>query len=443
MRAAFRNTIAAAVAAAIAVSGANVAHAQQEVQLAEFRTNTTTLVDSDNDGLPDIWEEEGVVLADGTEIPLPDWGADPNRPDLFLQLNWMASEYDTLGCDSNAARECANANRTIYAPSKQGLDDMVDLFADHGINLHIDAGEYYTNIANYNERFGGESLDYRDVYFDANRHEAFQLIDNINALGERANIFRPGVLGDRMRAGSNATGLSLVGDNAFYVANPGGRANEEQVRNSILHEFGHTLGLRHWGAAKYVKDFAEGSPMQDGYHSVMNYNHQFNYFNYSEQPYFANTPNGRVLIPADWDSLVLNSPRIGAYAESIGARADIAEVEVEAIEQPEEIVEVEQPEAVEVAEEHPMVALVPAEEIDAQPGVVPAEQPKDEQPKAEPKAEAKAQVKVEDVQAEEVKPAKAEAPKQVNNQVNIAAIIGGVVAALAALGIGAAFLAMR
>ena len=430
MRAAFRNTIAAAVAAAIAVSGANVAHAQQEVELAEFRTNTTTLVDSDKDGLPDIWEEEGVVLADGTEIPLPDWGADPNRPDLFLQLNWMASEYDTLGCNTSAARECANANRTSYAPSTQGLDDMVDLFADHGITLHIDAGEHYTNIANYNERFGGESLDYRDVYFDPSQHEAFQLIDTINELGERANIFRPGVLGDRMRAGSNATGLSLVGDNAFYIANPGGRANEEQVRNSILHEFGHTLGLRHWGAAKYVKDFAEGSPMQDGYHSVMNYNHQFNYFNYSEQPYFANTPQGRVLIPADWDSLVLDSPRIGAYAESIGARADIAEVEVEAIEQPEEIVEVEQPEAVEVAEDHPMVALVPAEEINDEPGEVPAEQPK-----------AEAQAKVEDVKP--AKAAKAEAPQQADNQVNIAAIIGGVSAALAALGIGAAFVAMR
>ena len=432
MRAAFRNTIAAAVAAAIAVSGVHVARAADEVQLAPVRTNTATLTDSDKDGLPDIWEEEGVVLADGTEIPLPDWGADPKRPDLFLQLNWMASEYDTLGCNTSAARECAEINRTIYAPSTQGLDDMVDLFADHGINLHIDAGEHYTNIANYTERFGGQTIDYRDVYFDPSQHEAFQLIDTINELGERANIFRSGVLGDRMRAGSNATGLSLVGDNAFYIANPGGRANEEQVRNSILHEFGHTLGLRHWGAAKYVEDFAEGSPMQDGYHSVMNYNHQFNYFNYSEQPYFADTPAGKVFIPADWDSLVLNSPRIGAYAESIGARADIAEVEVEAIEQPEEIVETTQPEAVEVAEDHPMVALVPAEEIPAQPGEVPAEQPK-----------AEAQAKVEDVKVEDVKPAKAEAPQQADNQPNIAAIIGGVIAALAALGIGAAFFAMH
>ena len=422
MRAAFRNTIAAAVAAAIAVSGANVAHAQQDVELAPVLTNTTTLVDSDGDGLPDIWEEQGVVLADGTEIPLPDWGADPNRPDVFLQLNWMASEYDTLGCDTSAARECANANRTSYAPSKQSLNDLVDLFADHGISLHIDAGEHYTNIPNYSDVHGGETLEYRDSYFDPSKFEAFQLIDTINNLGDRANIFRPGVLGDRMRAGSNATGLSLVGDSSFYVANPGGRANDEQVRNTILHEFGHTLGLRHWGAQQYVTDIAEGSPMQAGYQSVMNYDRQFDYFNYSEKPYFADTPAGKVLVPADWDSLVLDNPRIGAYAESIGARA---KAEVEEIKQPEEVVEVEQPEPVEVAEEHPLTALVPAEEIPAQPGEVPAEQPK-----AEQKVEAKAK-------------AKAEAPKQANNQVNVAAIIGGVVAALAVLGIGAAFLAMR
>ena len=434
MRAAFRNTIAAAVAATIAVSGTTVAHAADDIELAPVVTNTATLVDSDGDGLPDIWEEEGVVLADGTEIPLPDWGADPNRPDVFMQLNWMASEYDTLGCDTRAARECANANRTTYAPSTQGLDDLVDLFADHGINLHIDAGEHYTNIPNYTTYFGGETIEYRDVYFSPNRHEGFQLIDTINQLGERANIFRPGVLGDRMRAGSNATGLSLVGDNSFYVANPGGRATDEQVRNTILHEFGHTLGLRHWGAAKYVNDIVEGSPMQAGYQSVMNYNHQFNYFNYSEQPYFADTPQGKVFIPADWDSLELASPRIGAYAESIGARAEIAEVEVEEVEQPEEIVEVEQPEAVEVADEHPMAALTPAEEIEAQPGEIPAEQPT-----AEDKNEAKAQ----EAKVEDAKPAKADTPNQADNQVNIAAIIGGVIAALAALGIGAAFLAMR
>ena len=53
MRAAFRNTLAAAVAAAIAVSGVTVADAAEEVQLAPVRTNTATLIDSDGDGIPD------------------------------------------------------------------------------------------------------------------------------------------------------------------------------------------------------------------------------------------------------------------------------------------------------------------------------------------------------------------------------------------------------
>ena len=166
--------------------------------------------------------------------------------------------------------------------------------------------------------------------------------------------------------------------------------------------------------------------MQAGYHSVMNYDRQFDYFNYSEKPYFADTPAGKVLVPADWDSLVLDNPRIGAYAESIGARVT-APVEAEKVE---EDIEIETPAPVEVAEpevpaeiEAEVAEVDEAEEAEAQPGVVPAEQPK-----AEQKVEAKA---------------KAEAPKQANNQVNVAAIIGGVVAALAALGIGAAFLAMR
>ena len=104
MRAAIRNTAAAALTAAIAISGVNVATAAPAgIALAPITTNTTDLIDTDGDGLPDIWEEEGVILADGTEIPLPDWGADPTRPDLFMQLNWMPSEYDILNCDTVAA----------------------------------------------------------------------------------------------------------------------------------------------------------------------------------------------------------------------------------------------------------------------------------------------------------------------------------------------------
>ena len=434
MRAAFRNSVAAALAGAIAFSGVNVAEAASEIAIAPITTNTGGLVDSDSDGLPDIWEEEGVVLADGTEIPLPDWGADPNRADLFLQLNWMGSEYDSLDCARSEVRECAQANRKSYAPSKQSLDEMVDLFDAHGFNLHIDAGDYYSNIPNYRDRFGGETLEFRPVYFDGRTPEGLQLIQTVQDLGARSNIFRPGVIGDRMRYGSNSTGLSLVGDNSFYVANPGMRATEEQLRNSILHEFGHTLGLTHWGAQDETSDISKGAPMQAGYRSVMNYDHQFTQFNYSEQPYLADTPGGKVLVPADWDAIKLNNARIGAYAESIGARVKEAD-EVE-VEQPEQDVEVERPEPVEVADN--ASAEIPAEresdgDTSALLGVVPADQEADAQPaKTDNAAQPVKQAKV----AREAAPEQAGGP-------NIAAIIGGVVAALAILGLGAGFLMMQ
>ena len=52
----------------------------------------------------------------------------------------------------------------------------------------------------------------------------------------------------------------------------------------------------------------------------MNYDHEFTHFNYSEEAYIAEGPNGPVEVPADWDSLVLDTPRIGHDALELGAR---------------------------------------------------------------------------------------------------------------------------
>src|SRR5262245_35412543 len=92
------------------------------------------LVDSDGDGLPDGWELHGVTLDGGAGpqfIDLPAMGADPKRPDIFLQIDWMA------GADHD------------QHPSAEAIKLVVDAFANApyvsptgsvGIALHVDAG---------------------------------------------------------------------------------------------------------------------------------------------------------------------------------------------------------------------------------------------------------------------------------------------------------------
>ena len=90
-------------------------------------TASEALKDTDGDGFPDEWERNGFTSADGKEFPLHRWGADPTRPDLFLQLNWMESEYKTLGCDVKPSEACANANTKEYGVKAESLQEMVCL----------------------------------------------------------------------------------------------------------------------------------------------------------------------------------------------------------------------------------------------------------------------------------------------------------------------------
>ena len=437
MRNAIRNTIAAALTATMAIAGITPANAcdacdeQALIAPVDFGAGLD-LVDSDGDGLPDVWEQHGVILSDGTAVPLPGYGADVNRPDLFLQLNWMASEYRSLGCDDNYVDACDFADKRNLGPSAQMLQEMVDLFNDHGINLHIDAGELFTNIPNYTPQ-GGETVAYNRYYFQ-DEIQAYKLLDNIEEfLGERDNIFRIGVIGDQIDQGNYASGISLVGDNSLFIANNRLMGSDAKLRNTILHELGHTLDLRHWGANDTVGDLIKGVslPMAPEYDSVMNYLYQFGKFNYSEKPYLLETPNGNAVVPADWDVLKINTPRIAADNLEIGDFSAMAGAIID-----------NKPEA--PAKEENKVEAPAADKAEA-PAQVEAEA---EAPaKARNKANDKAEEKVQDqAEAEQEAPAKVDnAKKQADNNkpagadVNIAAIIAPIVALLAIVGIGIAF----
>ncbi|OIR43979.1 hypothetical protein [Corynebacterium sp. NML130628] len=291
-------------------------------------------VDSDGDGLPDVWEREGVTLHDGTVMPLDQWGADPERPDLFLQLNWMQSQWQQAGCNTADADAdaCAQMSVASYRPSRDILQQLVDRFDQYGVNLHIDAGDTYTNIVNYPTRHGGQTEAYTPYYFEGTV-PGMKLVENIDTmLGARAAVFRVGVIGDQMQRGHWGTGLALVADNSFYVAKHERMRTEDQLRNTIMHELGHTLGLNHNGSMKFANEVPQSDYLPN-YYSVMNYLYQFTHFNYSDEesvsggplPEVCNQPGmdcytGEYRVPADWDNLMINTGKIGKdYTSTIGA----------------------------------------------------------------------------------------------------------------------------
>lgn len=303
---------AAVTAAALVLSGVTDAHAQEEWE--EFEpvpmhgADPLTLDDSDGDGLPDEWENSGVITMSGEVFPLHKWGADPQRPDIFLQLNWMAPK----------------AGKS-FAPSQEMLWELVDLFDDNGVNLHIDAGDISVNMSPDGDKLGGESIDYQRYYFPGGTGDGvvglYNQLDEV--LGERQPVFRSGVIGDQMYEGSYSSGLAFTGGPAFFVANNDHMRNEDDVRNSILHELGHTLGLTHYGPMGQSPRLGKNEVLPN-YRSVMNYLYQFSVFDYSHSGFVATSDlprdcmktnlvcyTGDYEVPSDWDNIQIAVGGIG------------------------------------------------------------------------------------------------------------------------------------
>ena len=310
--------------------------------LSATATFTTTLLpgglDTDGDGLLDDWETRGYPLPGGEVLPLHRWGADPDRKDAFLQLNWMKSEWEDQGCDranryavSGAELEkflhCSTLNANSYRPSIATLTRLEDLFADHDIALHIDAGELYKSgdMIGYETRHGGKTEAYDENFFDTEEYRGFELMDvRDELLGERRGVFHVGVIGDKKYPGELSSGEGMIEDGAFFVAKGAGLNSQDMLAKTILHEFGHNLGLSHYGINGRPSGVRD-SEFLHGYKSSMNYLYQFRSFNFSDteshgrdaqteicRPYQCFL--GDYSIPADWDSLRFNGSNKGINA---------------------------------------------------------------------------------------------------------------------------------
>lgn len=238
--------------------------------------------DTDGDGLPDVWEKYGITY-EGEFLDLPAMGADPNVPDVFVEVDYKSginiSEYD-------------NEFKMVF-----------NQFKKNNINLHIDRGSDSIDFVN-GKKWGDNSKSNSisenvsislswDLFNPSNHFLNMndkwkKLIKiNFNHSPVRTVVFRYCILGDKIENQSSYAGYTVR--QYFYIACESQKRDLLKSRDdyskdrrlqyatvqAVMHELGHTLGLGHGGIKENGKPNNDARKRED-YLSIMNYD--YNYF---------------------------------------------------------------------------------------------------------------------------------------------------------------------
>ena len=239
------------------------------------------LIDTDLDGIPDIWEEEGLDTdKDGeVDLDLPAMGAVVGHKDIFVEVDIM----DDINMPSSIIQK--------------GLNTVAEEFKNHGYYLHIDAGCDSVDFVT-GEKWGdlseSESIPHKkDTHLYTSYYENdkwlftdytdWDRLTNRYLSKERRAVFRHCMILD-LYNNSDSSGVTNP-DQSFAIAmGPKLRKsgmgdwyfkyyNSSQIADitnyftgTFMHELGHSLGLSHGGT-----DNVNNKPNNL---SIMNYSYQ-------------------------------------------------------------------------------------------------------------------------------------------------------------------------
>ena len=227
-------------------------------------TNTGVFVDSSNTGTdPNNPDTDGDGIKDGDEVlgtlaglDLPAMGTNPLRKDLLLEYDWFNDSLDACGAHTHrpsaatiASATAAFSNSPATNPGDTSGVNLINDYGQGGVftggNLIADADGVIAGGVG-----GSDFLNYKAANFAANRNGYFHYV----------------LLPHRYNTNSNSSGQAEVyGDDlivSLYCA-----ITDSNVANTIMHEVGHNLTLRHGGN--------ENCNYKPNYNSVMNYKYQF------------------------------------------------------------------------------------------------------------------------------------------------------------------------
>ena len=242
--------------------------------------------DTEGDGLNDAWEEavgidingDGLITDAIHDVLLP--GADSNTPDVYVKYDYMVASTPSIFAGPHS-----------HQPPLAAIQQVVDAFASHGVNLHIDpqhdaipevqvttldsdptlacAGPNFVTVKTLRQRyFGNRKWAYHYCVFAHNAVLPDTALDGRNCPADRecAGFFDP--LG---------SGVSEMPGSSFIVAfgadvDQGFTIGIETWAGTFMHELGHNLGLKHGSlAAPAPQSCITTKP---NYISVMGYTYQ-------------------------------------------------------------------------------------------------------------------------------------------------------------------------
>jgi hypothetical protein len=262
------------------------------------RARITVLVafdDADGDALIDSWETSG-----HQGLNLGSMGADPQRKDLFVEI-------DCLADDANDDGDYADAGDHVHCPSQQAVREVVQAFANapvpnpdgsNGIQLHVDVGDRFGPgaviqvvgtggvVGTFGDYGGGGQLldEAGNTVMSLRTSSSKPTIWDVKTMASnRAEVFRYGLFAHqvdyREPGGDCTSGWGELPGNDFFVSLGGLRTattlcwasdgkghsvgNDTQQAGTLMHELGHTLDLGHGGG--------DGINEKPNYFSVMNY----------------------------------------------------------------------------------------------------------------------------------------------------------------------------
>jgi probable HAF family extracellular repeat protein len=224
--------------------------------------------DDDGDGLCDDWETLGIDVDldgvvdlelyddDGDGVVGPEERADPDHKDLYVEIDWMAQHRPWAAALRRVVRSFADAPvdnpdglpgvrlHLVSDEEAAAHDDLIAFDRDPGVALQFDDVKA-RRFGRAGERTWPPTLDAKRLAF---RYALF-------AHGQ------PGGYGGLAEVHGNDLLVTL---GSFQEVLGHGAGDVDAQASGLMHELGHTLGLRHGGG-----DAVNCKP---NYMSIMNYN---------------------------------------------------------------------------------------------------------------------------------------------------------------------------